>query len=135
MPPSLLQGEAERRPWLKRPPAQDLRQPGALVVEIQYHSPDQAFCAGLLRDGEPWILDGALTGMHTTSAGAVENLIDTARYLVIHGENGWTETPLSLADREWLFSLLDIPALDPDGEMYAAIQAAREAAQKEEPHG
>jgi hypothetical protein len=34
-----------------------------MIVEIQYHSPDGVYAAGFLRDGEPWILDGACVGM------------------------------------------------------------------------
>lgn len=101
-----------------------LTTPTDLVVRIQWHSPDLAFAAGLVRDGEPWILDGALVGMGWTPGEAVSELVGAARYLVIHGKNYMTREPLSLADREWLFSLLDNDP-DQEDEMYAAIAAAR----------
>jgi hypothetical protein len=100
--------------------------PVGLVVEVQWHGPDQAFAAGFLRDGRPWILNGALTGMASTPGDAVTALIKIADHLAIHGQNDLTEGPISLADREWLFSQLD-PGSG-SGERYAAIMAARRAA-------
>lgn len=107
--------------------------PPMITVEIQFHAPDQVFYAGFLRDGEPWILKGALLGTGSTPGQAVAELIGAARHLVINGENYMTGGPLPLADREWLFAMLDIPAggIDPTLEMYPAIHAARQAAQPE----
>jgi hypothetical protein len=105
-----------------------------LDIRVQWHSPDGAFAAVLLRDGEPWFLDGACVGMGRTRGDAVNELAGIARYLVVHGENFLTDGPLSLADREWLFR---VTADGPDGrdpsaagraEMRAALAAAREAA-------
>lgn len=75
------------------------------IVEIQWHQPDQAYAAVLLRDGQPWYLGGALVGMGTTPGAAVQSLTDLARFLVIHGINYLTVEPLPLADREWLYGL------------------------------
>ena len=94
------------------------------TAEIQWRSPDGMFAAALLRDGQPWFLDGALIGMGATRGAAIDDLVQIASYLVVHGENGLASQPLSLADREWLFTLLDCDA-DPNLEMHAAIQAAR----------
>ena len=98
-------------------------------LRIQWHSPDQAHAAIFLRDGEEWYLDGALVGMGSTPDLAVEDLLGIAKHLVIHGQNAllasWRDKGglLPLADREWLFDLLD-PGSD-DDEMYAALRAAR----------
>jgi hypothetical protein len=103
------------------------------VIEVQWHGPDQAFAAGLLREGQPWILNGALVGMGGTQASAVEDLVGIARYLVIHGENFLTDAPLPLADREWLCSL--IGPHDPGLEMHDALRAARQAQPAPDPEG
>ena len=97
------------------------------TVQVQWHAPDQVFAAAFVRDGQPWFLGGALVGMGSTRGAAVDNLVGTARHLVIHGENYLTSQPLSLPDREWLFSLLDHG--DSDVQMYAALQAARATAE------
>lgn len=104
----------------------DLTTPTDLVVRIQWHAPDFQFAAGLVRDGKPWILDGALVGMGYTPGQAVTELVGAARHLVIHGQNYLHPEPLPLADREWLFSLLDTDP-DPGDPMYAAIAVARRA--------
>jgi hypothetical protein len=96
----------------------------AITVQVDWHSPDQAFTAVLIRDGQPWFLGGALVGMGITPGKAVDNLAGAARHLVIHGQNYLTRGPLSLADREWLYALLD-PGLEQDDEMHTAIRAAR----------
>ena len=96
-------------------------------VQIQWHSPDQAHFAVLMRDGVPWYLDGALTGSGETPGAAVDQLIGEAIHLVIFGENFLCAAPLSLADRIWLFKLLDtrIP-FDKNEEMYSAIRQAND---------
>lgn len=109
--------------------------PADINIHIQYHSPDQAFAAVFVRDGEPWYLDGALVGMDSTPAEAVQSLLDIAEYLVVHGENFLVEhgenflvdVTLPLGDRKWLFSLFDHWG-DPDAvqEMYEAIRRAEE---------
>ncbi len=80
-----------------------------------------------LRDGNPWCLNGALAGMGGTREAAVTDLCGIARHLVMHGENFLTSGPLPLADREWLFRVLD--DRPSDGEMFAALAVARQAAQ------
>ena len=96
------------------------------TVKVEFHSPDAVFVAGFLRDGEPWILNGALVGMGGTREEAVTSLTGIARYLVLNGENFLTDAQLPLADRQWLFAVLDQGPLD--DEMYAALRAAQEAA-------
>lgn len=93
------------------------------TVQVQWHAPDQMFAAAFLRDGQPWFLNGALVGVGSTRGAAVDNLADAARHLVTYGENYLTSQPLSLPDREWLFSLL--VGGDASFEMHAALQAAR----------
>lgn len=95
-----------------------------LDVRIEWHAPDLMFAAGLLRDGKPWSLDGALVGMGGTPVSALADLIGIARYLIIHGENMLTDGPVPLAAREWLFRLLDT-GHDGHDEMYQAIREAR----------
>lgn len=95
-----------------------------LLVRVEWHQPDASWSAVLLREGRPWFLDGALVGMGDTPGEAVENLVELAKHLVIHGENFLIDWPLSLADREWLFRLLE-PG-DENDEMYGALRAARE---------
>jgi hypothetical protein len=93
-----------------------------LLIEIQWHAPDLMYAAALWRDGEPWFLDGALVGMAASRVGAVDELIAAARHLVIEGENYLTEGQIPLADRQWLFRLLD-PG-DTTDDMYAALRQA-----------
>lgn len=88
------------------------------VVKVEWHSPDAAFAAVFLRDGKPWFLNGALVGMGSTRATAIDDLCGIARHLVIEGSNFLTEGELLLADREWLFRVL-APA---DDEMCAAMR-------------
>ena len=95
-------------------------------IRIEWSMDDQAHAAAFLRDGQPWFLDGALVGMGVTRAAALTDLCGIARYLVEHGTHflmGGATLPL--ADREWLFRLLDTGA-DVDGrmEMYRALRAA-----------
>ena len=98
---------------------------GPFTIEIEWSTPDQAFACGLQRDGKPWILRGALVGMGATPATAVANLTGSIRYLVMHGENYLTESPLPFADRVWLASLID--PMTGDEEMFAALRTAAEA--------
>jgi hypothetical protein len=84
---------------------------------VEWHLPDQVFAATFVRDGEPWHLDGALVGMGRSPELAVADLLGLADYLVLHGENFLTDGPIPLADRRWLFELLD------QGNDTAAIQA------------
>jgi hypothetical protein len=100
--------------------------PPPFAVEIQWHSPDAVWAAAFIRDGKAWYLDGALVGMSAVREGAVTDLIAAARHLVINGENYLTGGPILLADRDWLFEVLDQGPSD--DEMYAAIRAAREEA-------
>lgn len=94
-------------------------------VQIQWHTPDQQHFAVLMRDGEPWYLDGALVGSGATPGAAVDQLIGEAIHLVTVGENFLTPAPISLADRIWLFVLLDTKVdFDKNEEMYAAIRSA-----------
>lgn len=95
----------------------------AFSVSIQRHDPEGVYAAGFQRGGQPWILDGALVGIGATPVQAAGDLARIARHLVIHGENFLTPSPLSLADREWLYSVLGGPR---DTEMREALQAARE---------
>lgn len=97
-------------------------------VRIQWHSPDRLYAAIFIRDGEEWYLDGALVGMDSTPGGATDGLCEIAQHLVIHGENALTQGQIPLADRIWLFKLLDQGTFgndrDTNEEMYAAIRAA-----------
>jgi hypothetical protein len=95
-------------------------------VKLQWHSPDLAWAAVFMRDGEPWYLDGALVGMvESTPGDAVTELLAIAQHLVITGENFLTEGQIALADRIWLFKLLDVAQGGTvDDEMYSAIRAA-----------
>jgi hypothetical protein len=97
-------------------------------IKIQYHSPDQAFAAVFIRNGEPWYLDGALVGMASTPAQAVADLLDIAQHLVLQGENFLTQgAVISLEDRKWLFSLLDgWGDWNTLQEMYVAVRRAEE---------
>ena len=77
-----------------------------LDIRIQWHQPDEVWCAVLMRDGEPWFLDGGLVGMDVSRERAVTSLIEQAEWLVIKGGNSLTED-LSLEDRIWIFEKLD----------------------------
>jgi hypothetical protein len=82
-------------------------------IRIQYHSPDQAWAAVLLRDGEPWFLDGALVGMGVEPSSAVQDLIGIVIHLIVYGENFLTAGLLTNLDRQWLqqaFAPLGEPA-------------------------
>jgi hypothetical protein len=94
----------------------------SFVIEVQWHSPGNAFAAGFIRDSEPWILDGALVGMGPSPGDAVTDLLGIARHLVIKGGNFLTGGPIPLADRKWLFSLLSEG--ESGDEMYLALRAA-----------
>jgi hypothetical protein len=94
---------------------------GNFTVEIEWSAGDQAFACALQRDGKPWFLGGALVGMGSTPGSAVTELTGAIRYLVIHGENYLTKTPLAFPDRAWLASLIDPLALD--DEMFSALRA------------
>jgi hypothetical protein len=96
-----------------------------LTVSVGWSQDDLSFAAVLLRDGKPWYLNGALVGMGSTREAALTDLLGIARHLVMHGENFLLPGLLPLADREWLFSLLD--SGPSDDEMYAALRTAREA--------
>jgi hypothetical protein len=98
------------------------------MIEVQWHSPDWAFAAGFLRDGTPWLLDGALVGMGPTRGAAVENLVGIARELVITGENFMTSGQVPVADRRWLFEQIDGDAPDFSEEAVTALRQAEEAA-------
>ena len=94
-------------------------------VKLQWHAAEQCHVAVLIRDGEPWFLDGALVGMGSTPGAAVDGLIYEAIHLVTEGENFLTRRPIALAHRIWLFKLLD-GTIDftRNEEMYTAIRAA-----------
>jgi hypothetical protein len=77
------------------------------TVEVQWHSPDQHYAAGFIRDGQPWILDGALVGFGATHGAAVDELVAIAAVLVAEGRNFLTDVPLPLPDRRWLADLLN----------------------------
>jgi hypothetical protein len=94
-------------------------------VQLEWSGPDQMYAAVLVRDGEPWVLNGALVGMGHTPGEAIDDLTGIACHLVIHGENYLTSQSLSAADRAWLFGLLPYWP-DLNDEMYAAVQAARQ---------
>jgi hypothetical protein len=95
-------------------------------IRLQPNPPDQTWCAVFMRDGEPWILDGACVGISGAPHAAVDELLKIAEWLVIHGENFLTDGPIPLADREWLWCLLDQGSLATD-DMYLAMQQARAA--------
>lgn len=99
------------------------------TVQFQWHAPDAMFAAGILRDGQPWILNGALVGMGATREQALGDLVGTARQLVVEGQNFLTSAPLTLADREWLFAVLE-PGERNDA-MYRALREARTFAEAE----
>jgi len=76
-------------------------------VKLQWHSPDQAWAAVFMRDGEPWYLDGALVGMGLTPHEAVDDLVGIAHHLVVAGGNFLLQDGISPLDRKWLFNLFD----------------------------
>jgi hypothetical protein len=82
-----------------------------LDIRIEWGTDDRYWFAGFMRDGESFVLDGALTGAGATPDRAVKSLLEIADYLVRNGENGMTNGPISVADRTWLFKLLDNPHL------------------------
>jgi len=92
-------------------------------VKLQWHSPDRVFAAVLVRDGEPWYLNGALVGMSGDPGDAVAELIEQAIHMVTTGESLLMEGEIELADRIWLFKLLDQGSLANDT-MYAAVRDA-----------
>jgi hypothetical protein len=96
----------------------------AIEVRIEYSQADDAWFAGLLRDGASWILGGALVGAGSLPADAVYALVDNATYLVEHGHNAMMDAPLGLADRVWLFKLLDAMHDDGNQDRYAAMRQA-----------
>lgn len=104
-----------------------------LDVRVQWHAPDAVFAAVFLRDGEPWVLNGALVGLASTRGRAVDDLMGLAAYLVVHGENFLTDVPIGIEDREWLFDHLDWGGQtfgDPgdtvtNDQMYTALRDAR----------
>ena len=85
-------------------------------VRVQWHQPDQHFAAVLMRDGQEWYLNGALVGMGSTRGEAVEDLVGIAAYLVVHGINFLMAVKLPVADRLWLFELLDGRPMPPVGD-------------------
>lgn len=92
-------------------------------VKIQWHSPDSVFAAVLVRDGEPWYLNGALVGMSGDPGDAVAELIEQAIHMVTTGESFLIEGQIEPEDRIWLFKLMDQGSLSNE-EMYAAIRQA-----------
>lgn len=102
-----------------------------MTVMLEYSAPDAAWVAVLVRDGEPWYLDGALVGMDSTPGDAVTELIGMMRYLARHGTNFLTTTTLPLDDRKWLFGLLDHGVSDE--ETYTALNAALKLAERTTP--
>jgi len=94
-------------------------------VRIEWHQPDYVYCAVLLRDGEPWFLDGALVGFGNTPAQAVDDLTRLARHLVVEGENFLTERPLTIEDRRWIWGQIDLP--QHDDECWRALREAEAA--------
>jgi hypothetical protein len=94
-------------------------------IKVQWHSPDLVWAAVLVRDGEPWFLNGALVGLHANISGAVAELLGLMKHLIIHGENFLTEGEIPLEDRIWMFKLLDGGIGDEENsEMYLAILGA-----------
>jgi hypothetical protein len=74
-------------------------------IKVQWHAPDNLFAAVLVRDGEPWFLEGMLVGQDATPGAAVADLLDQAGYLVEHGHNFMGG--IADGDRAWLGRLLD----------------------------
>lgn len=103
-----------------------------MIVEVQWHSPDMMFAAVFIRDGQPWILNGALVGMGGTRGAAVEDLVALAGHLVREGGNFLTDNPVPVTDRRWLFNQIDSGA-DSTDNMYAALRQAEEQAIKHAP--
>jgi hypothetical protein len=71
-------------------------------VRIEWDTGEEAFAAGLLRDGEPWILGGALVGMGVTRAEALGDLAGCAAWLAATGTNYLLDGELGAPDRAWL---------------------------------
>jgi hypothetical protein len=71
------------------------------------------------------MLSGALVGTGVTPEVAVASLLVQADDLVIEGHNFFTNGPIDLADRTWLFKLLDTAGLP--GHIEARYVAIREA--------
>jgi hypothetical protein len=93
-------------------------------IRIEYHRPDSYWFAGFLRNGESFILNGALVGTGPAPDQAVGDLIEQASFLVINGENDLIFGPIDIVDRIWLFKVLD-QVLDHDQEArYAAMRQA-----------
>lgn len=101
---------------------------GEMDLRVEWSGDDSAWAAVLIRDGEPWYLDGALVGMESTPAGAVTDLLGIARHLVMEGSNFLMrdKPPLSAEDRRWLFTLTDVGVSDDLA--YQAVRNAEEAA-------
>jgi len=89
-------------------------------VNLSWHMPDQCFAAVFVRDGEPWYLDGACVGMGSTRGEAVEDLIGIAEHLVVHGHNFLVPDGIPIADRRWIFAILDPGSRD--DAMYSALR-------------
>ena len=64
------------------------RRPAPFIVQIEWHGPEVGYAAGVVRDGQPWVLGGALLGTGPTPGQATDNLARAAR----------AARPLSLAD-------------------------------------
>jgi hypothetical protein len=95
-----------------------------LDIRIEWHQPDQHWFAGFMRDGQSFILDGALVGNGPSPEEAVEDLMDLASALVVDGENELSSGPIDLGQRTWLFKLLDSGGLPGHEARYAAIRQA-----------
>lgn len=92
-------------------------------VRFEWSMDDQAYAVAFLRDGKPWYLDGALVGMGPSRADALTDLCGIARNLVMEGTNYLMGgRVLTMADRHWLFRLLDTG--DSDDKMYRALRDA-----------
>jgi hypothetical protein len=76
------------------------------TIRLEYDNAEEGWVAVFVRDGEPWIMDGALVGMGTDPASAVENLTGLSMWLIAHGENFLTKGQIDPADRLWLRTLL-----------------------------
>lgn len=92
-------------------------------LRIEWHSPDACWVAVFMRQGEPWFLNGALVGFGSMPPEAVDDLLGQAQHLIIHGENGLTQGSITMADRCWLFAMLDLTNVV-DDEMYKALRNA-----------
>jgi hypothetical protein len=97
-----------------------------LDFKLQWHSPEFCWACVVMRDGEPWYLDGALVGLGATPAAAVAEWTELAEYLVIYGQNFLCDSPLSLEDRKWLFNMIDLGSAQ-SNEMFVALHQAEQA--------